>query len=93
MLLKSFLFKPRFKNWKNYFAEFLMLFFAISLGFFAENIREEYKIKKILSENYNSLITDLRRDSLFVSRDIRKSFQFQNLNQLHNAIYEYYDWI
>lgn len=91
MLLKSFLFKPRFKNWKNYFAEFLMLFFAISLGFFAENIREEYKIKKILSENYNSLITDLRRDSLFVSRDIRKSFQFQNLNQLHNAIYEYHN--
>ena len=91
MLFKSFFLKPKFKNWKNYFTEFLMLFFAITLGFFAENIREEYKIKKVLSENYNSLITDLRRDSLVVSKDVRESEQFQNLNQLHNALYEYHN--
>lgn len=91
MLFKSFLFKPKFKNWKNYFTEFLMLFLAITLGFFAENVREEYKIKRVLSENYNSLITDLRRDSLVVSRDVRESEQFQNLNELHNALYEYHN--
>src|SRR5215204_5532714 len=30
------------KNWKSYFWEFLMLFFAVTLGFFVENQREHY---------------------------------------------------
>ena len=28
------------KKWKEYFSEFLMIFLAVTLGFFAENIRE-----------------------------------------------------
>ena len=28
------------KSWKGYVLEFFMLFFAVTLGFFAENIRE-----------------------------------------------------
>ena len=28
------------KNWKSYFWEFLMLFLAVSLGFYAENTRD-----------------------------------------------------
>jgi hypothetical protein len=28
------------KNWKGYFLEFLMIFLAVPLGFFAETIRE-----------------------------------------------------
>jgi hypothetical protein len=28
------------KNFKEYFLEFLMIFLAVTLGFFAENIRE-----------------------------------------------------
>lgn len=91
MLNKSFIYKSEFKNWKNYVAEFLLLFFAISLGFFAENVREDSNIKSILSENYNSLIMDLKRDSLFVSKDVRESEQFENLNDLNNALYEYHN--
>lgn len=30
------------KKWKEYLLEFFMLFFAVTLGFFAENIREHY---------------------------------------------------
>jgi hypothetical protein len=30
------------KNWKSYFWEFLMLFLAVTLGFFVENQREHY---------------------------------------------------
>ena len=33
------------KNWKEYITEFLMLFFAVTLGFFAENYRE-HQIEK-----------------------------------------------
>ncbi len=37
------------KTWKEYLTEFLMLFFAVTLGFFAENLREMQidKVKEI----------------------------------------------
>jgi len=38
------------KNWKEYITEFIMLFAAVTLGFFAENLRE-HQIEKI--EKYN----------------------------------------
>jgi len=33
------------KNFKEYFLEFIMIFLAVTLGFFAENIREHYTEK------------------------------------------------
>ena len=35
--------KPGKKNFKEYFLEFLMIFLAVSLGFFAEQIREDFE--------------------------------------------------
>jgi hypothetical protein len=34
------------KNFKEYFLEFLMIFLAVTMGFFAENIREVLFRKK-----------------------------------------------
>jgi len=35
------------KKWKEYISEFLMLFTAVTLGFFAENLREcQIKIRE-----------------------------------------------
>src|SRR5215471_5281072 len=34
------------KRFKEYFLEFLMIFLAVTLGFFAENIREHFAEKK-----------------------------------------------
>jgi hypothetical protein len=34
------------KKWKNYLFEFLMLFLAVSAGFFVENLRENAAAKK-----------------------------------------------
>ena len=34
------------KKWKEYFLEFLMIFLAVTLGFFAENIREYFSEAK-----------------------------------------------
>jgi hypothetical protein len=33
------------KNFKEYFLEFLMIFLAVTMGFFAENIREHFTEK------------------------------------------------
>src|SRR5580704_791747 len=38
------------KNFKEYFLEFLMIFLAVTMGFFAENIREYFAEKKNAKE-------------------------------------------
>ncbi len=50
------------KNFKEYFLEFLMIFFAVTLGFFAENIREHIKDKNEIHENIQSVLADLESD-------------------------------
>src|ERR1700730_16037339 len=47
----------KLKKWKEYFLEFLMIFLAVTLGFFAENIRENYVEHKRARE-YASLLTE-----------------------------------
>ena len=44
------------KKWKEYISEFLMLFLAVSLGFLAENIREE----QIIEHQTESVLAQLR---------------------------------
>ncbi|HJS55194.1 MAG TPA: hypothetical protein VJ765_11645, partial [Chitinophagaceae bacterium] len=45
------------KKWTHYFWEFLMLFLAVTLGFFVENQREHY-IEKIRAKEYAKLLAD-----------------------------------
>ncbi|HET9826864.1 MAG TPA: hypothetical protein VFP87_16110, partial [Chitinophagaceae bacterium] len=58
------------KNWKEYFLEFLMIFLAVTLGFFAENLREHFAEKKIEKEYIISMIADLKADTASFSRTI-----------------------
>lgn len=44
------------KKWKEYISEFLMLFLAVSLGFLAENVREE----QIIEHQTESVLAQLR---------------------------------
>jgi len=52
---------PR-KKWTHYFWEFLMLFFAVTLGFFVENQREHYiegqRAKQLAKNLYKEIYTD-----------------------------------
>jgi hypothetical protein len=52
------------RNWKEYGMEFLMLFAAVTLGFFAENQRESIGEKEKGVEYAQRLIEDLNLDSL-----------------------------
>ncbi|HSN09540.1 MAG TPA: hypothetical protein VLS85_10895, partial [Hanamia sp.] len=51
------------KGFKEYFLEFLMIFLAVTMGFFAENIRESIKDKKQLNEYIESMVNDLQSDT------------------------------
>lgn len=51
------------KNWKSYFWEFLMLFLAVTLGFFVENQREHY-IERVRAKEFSkTLVNDLQNDT------------------------------
>ena len=51
------------KKWNHYFWEFLMLFLAVTLGFFVENQREHYIEHKREKAYIRSLIRDLKQDT------------------------------
>lgn len=51
------------KNWKTYFWEFLMLFLAITLGFFVENQREHYIEHQREKQFIKTLIEDIHTDT------------------------------
>ena len=50
------------KKWSEYLLEFFMLFFAVTLGFFAENQREHMTEKHREKQYMESLLEDLAKD-------------------------------
>ena len=54
------------KKWTHYFWEFLMLFLAVSLGFYAENTRESILHKKEVKTQLNSMLSDLQSDIILL---------------------------
>lgn len=58
------------KHFRHYLFEFLMLFLAISAGFFVENQREHYVENKREKEFIQSYIEDLRQDTAKISANI-----------------------
>jgi hypothetical protein len=61
------------KNFKEYFLEFLMIFLAVTMGFFAENIREAYKDKEHIHQLAVSLLNDLKIDTVHLTELLQKS--------------------
>lgn len=58
------------KKWKEYITEFVMLFAAVTLGFFAENIREHQVIENHKNQNLITMIDDLKQDSIEINNRI-----------------------
>jgi hypothetical protein len=56
------------KNFKEYFLEFLMIFLAVTLGFFAENIREHLSDNTKEKEYIESLVEDIKIDTTQLSK-------------------------
>ena len=61
------------KHWKEYFLEFLMIFLAVSMGFFAENLREHFVKKEKEKEYMVSLVRDLHSDVTKISERIKSN--------------------
>jgi hypothetical protein len=88
------------KKWKEYITEFLMLFLAVSLGFFAENLRE-HQVEKhreisYLKNVHEDLQLDLKNiDNVISQNKVRLQamdtlFQSINNNTITNEDVYYY---
>ena len=58
-------------GWKHYFFEFLMLFLAVTLGFFVENLREHITETHRENEFAETLYTELFDDSLVAANKLK----------------------
>jgi hypothetical protein len=57
------------KNFREYFLEFIMIFLAVSMGFFAESIREHLADNSKEKQYAQSMIADLKNDTAML-RDV-----------------------
>jgi hypothetical protein len=76
------------KKWSEYILEFFMLFVAVTLGFFAENIREHYVEKHKATENVQNLFKDLKTDSLFFNYMIKIRDKQDSCFQIISRLYD-----
>jgi hypothetical protein len=78
------------KRFKEYLLEFIMIFLAVTLGFFAEQIRESFKEHSLRKEYISSFYEDLKTDTAKISAII--AFDQVKINAF-NTIAECYDSI
>lgn len=84
--------KPKKSNWKKYAMEFLMLFAAISLGFFAENQRERWGETARGVQYAQRLVEDLDLDSIRMEEVmVNYALKEQQINTLIPLMQEGFD--
>src|SRR6187399_2371610 len=78
------------KKWTHYFWKFFMLFIAVTLGFFVENMREHYIEHKRGLQYIRSFVEDLKTDTAGFSHIIAqyqvKETQLDHLYLCHDSI-------
>lgn len=80
------------KKVSEYFLEFFMLFFAVTLGFFAENQRE-HMIENHRGKQYmQSLFEDLKKDTAFFNKLARYDLNQVNKIDTSTRVIELNDW-
>ena len=66
------------KNFKEYFLEFLMIFLAVTMGFFAESYREHLADKEKVKQAIGSLVKCLASDTAQLNTMIRSNLLVAN---------------
>ena len=80
------------KKWSEYIIEFIMLFAAVTLGFFAENVRDYKTMVERKDQNLFSILQDLKQDSIFIESTIKYSDDgIRYFQKLKAKLYEFHD--
>lgn len=76
------------KNWKEYITEFIMLFAAVTLGFFAENLREHSIISHRIEQNKVAILKDLEQDAITIDSILTdEQNAIKTFDRLLNVLY------
>lgn len=75
------------KKWSEYILEFLLLFTAVTLGFFAENLREHQVEIHKTEKSLKTLYLNIQKDSILFSTAIPKR---KKIDSLYEVILKYY---
>jgi hypothetical protein len=76
------------KKWSEYIIEFVMLFAAVTLGFFAENIREHSIIDHRIEQNKVAILKDLEADAVTIdSLLVTEQFSINTFDRFMNLLY------
>jgi len=71
------------KPWKEYLLEGLMIFLAVTMGFFAESLREHISNKEKTAEYMQSLLVDMKTDTAnineYLTRESKKVAAYNSL--------------
>jgi len=92
------------KKWKDYVSEFIMIFLAVTAGFFAETLREHISDSKKEKEYMVSMLSDLREDTAQIAEVTASLFKnirgqdslilllrnFKATDSLNKLAYRYY---
>lgn len=73
------------RTFREYAAEFLMIFLAVTLGFFAENIREHFAEKEKAHQYLEDLASDLKQDTAKLNTSI--AFKLQKQQQVDSLVH------
>jgi hypothetical protein len=78
------------KHFKEYLLEFFMIFLAVSMGFFAESLREHIGDKGKEREYLSSLVAELKNDTAQYTKTVKKIFYLRPIldslfKNVHNA--------
>jgi hypothetical protein len=76
------------KKWSEYIIEFVMLFAAVTLGFFAENIREHSIIDHRIEQNKIAILKDLEADAVTIdSLLVTEQTSINTFDRFMNLLY------
>jgi hypothetical protein len=67
------------KNFKEYFLEFLMIFLAVTMGFFAESLRERISDNGKERKYLSSLVNELKYDTAQYNKTLKKIYYLRPL--------------
>ena len=76
------------KKWSEYIIEFVMLFAAVTLGFFAENIREHYVETKKAIISAGNLYVDVLEDSVRYEQTLQSRYYQDSCYEIIKDIYK-----
>ncbi len=76
------------KNFKEYFLEFIMIFLAVTMGFFAESLREHISDREKEKQHMFSMINDLKKDTSELNVElIYSKYLMHGLDSLFHSLH------